>query len=153
MVSKPHILIVDDEPIIADVLRMAFSRHGWEVDIATKVADALALVNEITPDILLTDKNMPDGSGVELIRHIRAGDPAIGIVMMTAFGTVESARDTLNLGIDQYLEKPFPDLIQVVKLMDQLRARVLERRSHALDEDRGPLTVIVATSDPTRGCP
>jgi DNA-binding NarL/FixJ family response regulator len=143
-----RLLIVDDEPIIADVLRMAFSRRGWEVEIASTLGEAIAHTG--APDILLVDKNLPDGSGVDFIRHVRKLDHAVGIVMMTAFGTVESARDTLNLGIDLYLEKPFGDLFAVVDELDRLRERVLARRAHTPAHGPATLTVIVATNDAVR---
>jgi two-component system response regulator RegA len=106
-----RLLLVEDEAILLDILRQAFVLKHWEVDTATTADEALARFAQTTPDVVLTDKNLPGGAidaaqaGVELVRAIRKRDPAVGIVMMTAFGTLESARDTLNLGVDEYLEK------------------------------------------------
>jgi len=134
-----------------DVLTIAFRNRGWHVDGAANADDALALFRRATPDVILTDKNLPGMSGVELIRQLRAADELVGIVLMTAYGTVESARDTLNLGVDEYVEKPFASLFGVVESADALRRRVVERRRVAsLKPAGGPLTIVVAATGARR---
>jgi DNA-binding NtrC family response regulator len=153
-----RVLLVEDEATLLDILRQAFVIKRWEVDTATSADEALARFDQATPDVVLTDKNLPGGAivaaqaGVELVRAIRKRDPAVGIVMMTAFGTLESARDTLNLGVDEYLEKPFANLFDVVDGIGALAARVAERRRAAATPRTGDartadaLTVVVAAS-------
>ena len=148
-----RLLLVEDEAILSDILRQAFVLKRWEVDTAATADEALARFAQTTPDVVLTDKNLPGGAivaaqaGVELVRAIRKRDPAVGIVMMTAFGTLESARDTLNLGVDEYLEKPFGNLFDVVDRVGALAARVAERRRSAATPRAGDaLTVVVAAT-------
>jgi DNA-binding NtrC family response regulator len=129
MNAKPHVLVVEDETTMLDVLVLAFRNRGWLVDAAPTAVEALAMFKRAPPDVVLTDKNLPGMTGVELIQKLRADDEHVGLMMMTAYGTVESARDTLNLGVDEYLEKPFPSLFAVVDAADALRTRVLERRA------------------------
>lgn len=148
-----RLLLVEDDANLRDILRQAFVLKGWEVDTATTADEALARFDQATPDVVLTDKNLPGAAivaaqaGVELVRAIRKRDPAVGIVMMTAFGTLESARDTLNLGVDEYLEKPFANLFDVVDRIGVLAARVAERRRPtATTRASDALTVVVAAN-------
>src|SRR5260370_18037118 len=140
MNAKPRVLLVEDEPTMMDVLTIAFRSRGWQIDAAPNGDQALASFRRAAPDVILTDKNLPGMSGVDLIRQIRAADELVGIVLMTAYGTVESARDTLNLGGDEYVEKPFASLFGVVDSADALRARVLARRSAWRAAQAGPPT-------------
>jgi|GEM_PF-3211807 len=152
-----RLLLVEDDAILLDVLRQAFTRTGWEVEGVQTVADALAAFERSPPDVVLTDKNLPtEGksgitvaqAGVELVRTLRQRDRAVGIVMMTGYGTAESARDTLNLGIDEYVEKPFPSLADVLTRLDALAQKARQRRAPAptpsvLDRQ---MTIIVAAT-------
>ena len=91
-----------------DVLRMAFASRGWEVELTGGVAEALrALSASGAPDVILVDKNLPDGSGVELVRQIRARDHAVGVVLMTAYGTSSTTIEAMHLGAYDYITKPF----------------------------------------------
>jgi DNA-binding NtrC family response regulator len=148
-----RLLLVEDDATLLDILRQAFVLKGWDVDTAATADEALARFGQATPDVVLTDKNLPGGAivaaqaGVELVRAIRRRDAAVGIVMMTAYGTLESARDTLNLGVDEYLEKPFGNLFDVVDRVGALAARVAERRRAATGARAGDaLTIVIAAN-------
>ncbi len=157
-----RLLLVEDDPILLDVLRQAFTRTGWEVEGVQTVADALAAFERMPPDVVLTDKNLPTAvksgittaqAGVDLVRTLRQRDAAVGIVMMTGYGTAESARDTLNLGIDEYVEKPFPSLSEVLTRLDALAVKARARRAAqaVLAPQPGPggdrtLTILVAAT-------
>ncbi len=150
----PRILVVEDDTVLLDVLRQAFVQRGWEVVGAQSVAEALTVFGQQRPDVVLTDKNLPGGAitsaqaGVELVRQIRQRDAAVGIVMMTGYGTLESARDTLNLGIDDYLEKPFGSLADVTSRLHALADKAGARRRAAAADRRGaPLTIVVAANE------
>jgi response regulator RpfG family c-di-GMP phosphodiesterase len=129
----PHILVVDDEPQIRDVLAAALRRDGFRVTsraCAREALDALAGGGGGV-SLLVTDLKMPDMSGIELIREARRLDPAIGSVLITAFASMETAVSALRSGADDYLMKPFglDDLRRVVD-------RVLsERRLEGRDRD------------------
>jgi CheY-like chemotaxis protein len=153
----PRVLIVEDDGTLLEVLRAAFIHGGWQVATATSSDQALRVWVEWRPDVVLTDKNLPSGTsreakpivheqaGVALVREIRRHDHEVGIVLMTAYGTAESARDTLNLGIDQYLEKPFHDLFAVVERLKRLAERASSRAPAAPGGlPSGGLTIVIA---------
>ncbi len=150
---QPRILVVEDEPSLADVLDAAFSAKGWRVEQALDGEAALATFRAFQPEVVLTDKNLPGPwSGVELVAKVRDADPTVGVVMMTGYGNVESARDTLNLGIDDYIEKPFDNIFGVVEAMAALRLKVEERRraAAAAPAASGAMTIIVAATGARR---
>jgi DNA-binding NtrC family response regulator len=140
-----RVLIVEDDATLLDVLRAAFVQSHWEVSTAASLDEALAAWESERPNVVLTDKNLPGGkiltaeAGVELIRRIRQHDRRVGIVLMTAYGTAESARDTLNLGIDAYLEKPFDNLFAVVERL----ARLADRAHSPPSTTSGNLTILI----------
>ncbi len=157
-----RLLLVEDDATLLDVLHMAFRQRGWEVYPAQSPGEALAIFASAAPDVVLTDKNLPGGAivsaqaGVELVRQIRQRDRFVGIILMTAFATVESARDTLNLGVDEYLEKPFDSLLAVVQRVSQLAERVAQRRSvsstaPAPSAEPRTLTMVVAAAPLRQG--
>jgi DNA-binding response OmpR family regulator len=145
----PRALVVDDEEALLDVMRTALGSRGWEVACATTAGDGLAQFRLDPPDVVLTDKNLPGMSGVDLVRELRRVDQAVGIVMITGWGSAESARETLNLGIDDYIEKPFEDIFQVVDVMGDVCRRARARRA-AQPLVAGPLTVVLAASGERR---
>jgi two-component system response regulator (stage 0 sporulation protein F) len=145
----PTILIVEDDATLSSVLHQAFRRE-WTVELATDARAALETFREAPPDIVLTDKNMPGMNGVELLRAIRKLDRSVGVVVMTAYGTVESASQAFDLGVDAYIEKPFPDLLALVREMDRLRLKVEARRREAPVVHPGAMRVLAVTSDEGR---
>ncbi len=148
METSGTILIVEDDVVLGGVLQAAFRRE-WTVELATSAQAALAAFRQAPPDIVLTDKNMPGMDGVELLRQLRRLDPAVGVVVMTAYGTVDSARDSIDWGVDAYIEKPFPDVFELMREMARLRERVIARRRQAR-ASAVPLLVVAACSDVAR---
>jgi len=128
--SKLRILIIDDEPVIKEVLEIAFGEAGWEVTKADTGEEGLRRLRESSYDVIVVDKNLPGMSGVDFIREVRKQNRVIRILLITAYGSVESAIETLNLGIDAYLEKPFPSVYDVVRAvraaMDRFNTRWLD---------------------------
>ena len=102
------ILVADDEPGMRSALREVLRRSGWRVEAVECGAQALArLAEDDAVDLLLTDFRMPGMSGLELLREARAQRPALPVIMMTAFGTVEDAVAAMRDGAADYLMKPF----------------------------------------------
>jgi DNA-binding NtrC family response regulator len=139
------ILIVEDDAVLGSVLQSAFSRE-WNVSLATSADEALTMFGDSPPEVVLTDKNMPGMDGMSLLQMLRKLDPAVGIVVMTAYGTVDSARDSIDWRVDGYIEKPFPDVFALVREMEQLRERVVVRRRMAPPHGV-PLRVGIACPD------
>ncbi len=125
--AQSKILVVEDEPSVAMLLQTTFEARGWTVEIAGDGEAGLAMLKHATPDLALVDKNLPGMSGVDLVRQIRKENEELGIIMMTGFASADSAQETLNLGVDEYLEKPFSDIFFVAGLVERVLARVRQR--------------------------
>ncbi len=117
--TQVRVLVVDDEPSILAAIRMALEDTGWEIETADTAEQGLARFREAHFDAVVTDKNLPGISGVDLIREIRAVDDQVRIIMITGFASVESSVETLNLGVDAYLEKPFKDIFEISRVLEE----------------------------------
>jgi DNA-binding NtrC family response regulator len=117
------LLIVDDEKGYRDVLRVIFEDHGHAVHCVKGGNAALEHLEQHDVDVVISDVRMPDMDGIALLTAARALRPDLGIVMMTAFGTIDVAREAFRLGADDFLTKPFNN--EELKL---IVARCLERR-------------------------
>ena len=108
-----RVLIVDDNEVFRRPLQRTLEAAGYEVVAAPSGEDALDVLDRSTVDLVLTDRRLPGMDGVHLTKRIKARHPALPIVVMTAYGTVESAVEARRYGADDYLEKPFetPDLL------------------------------------------
>lgn len=130
VVGAAHILVVDDEPQIRDILAAALARDGYRVTTRSSAVDALADLRDGEGiELLVTDLKMPEMSGLDLIAEAKRIAPTVGSILITAFASTETAVSAFRHGADDYLMKPFglDDLRRVVE-------RVLaERRS----ENRG----------------
>ena len=100
------ILIVDDEPIVLDVLKAAFTKAGFAISTATRLAEGTALVQTQSFACAMIDKALFDGSGLDLIRLIRQRQPDCTCIMMTAYPNADSILEALKLGAVDYVEKP-----------------------------------------------
>ena len=127
----PRALIIDDDPSIRSILEMTLSDSQWETQTAVNGEDGCALFGSAVWDVVLVDKNMPGIDGVEVIRRIRQKDSGVGIIMMTAMASVDSAIKTMVFGVDAYVEKPFVDIDAVVRAIHQACEQAASRRSGA----------------------
>ncbi len=105
--SRPRILIVDDEPSIRRVLAAHLRRDGYQVDDAEHGGQAIERLEAQPYHLLVTDLQMPEIGGLELLAWCRAELPEIPVIIITAFGTVHSAVEALKLGAHDYITKPF----------------------------------------------
>ena len=107
MASPRKLLVVDDESGIRHLLTTAFSERGYEVTAAANGDKAVALLEEQTFDAVITDLKMPGRTGIDVLRAARAASPDIAVVVVTAYGAVDSAVEAMRLGAVDYIEKPF----------------------------------------------
>ncbi|MBI5509801.1 MAG: response regulator [Deltaproteobacteria bacterium] len=126
-----RVLIVDDDVTVRTTLSYAFEAPEFAIELADSGEAGVARFTGATWDVLLIDKNMPGMNGVDVIRAVRERDLAVGVLMMTGLGTVDSAVETLSLGVDDYLEKPFADINEVVEHVRKTAAAVRDRRQGA----------------------
>jgi len=102
-----RILAVDDEASVLEVLSEYFAEQGYHVETAGSGPEALARLGQARPDIVLLDVRMPGMDGLEVLKRLRTGDPALPVIMVTANEDVDLARETLKLGAFDYVSKPF----------------------------------------------
>lgn len=119
-----ELLIVDDEPSYRKILKLLFEAENHSVRTAENGKDALDKIEESPCDLIVSDVRMPDMDGIELLAAARERFPDMCVVLMTAFGTIDTAREAFRLGADDFIQKPFQN--------DELRLivkRALERQS------------------------
>ncbi|MEW5771760.1 MAG: sigma-54 dependent transcriptional regulator [Pseudomonadota bacterium] len=104
--KRPCILLVDDEPDLLDLLELDMARMGLDSERATTVEQARAFLEQRGFDLCLTDMRLPDGEGLEVVRHIAEHAPRTPVAVITAFGSAENAVVALKAGAFDYLEKP-----------------------------------------------
>ena len=124
------LLVVDDEDVQLNSMAGFLRKQGYRVFAASTPAKALDLVRENAIDVVLTDFKMPGMSGVELLAAIKQINPEIDVVVMTAFGSIESATEAMKLGAVDYLTKPI-DLQQL-----RLTLRNVLERKQLISENR-----------------
>ena len=122
--NEQVILVVDDEEAQRKVLAGFLRKRGYEILTAASVDEALDLARAKTVDLVLTDLRMPGRTGLDLVQDLRGVNPEIPVVVITAFGTVDSAVDSLKGGAADYLTKPV-DLDE----LEVIVGRHLERRA------------------------
>src|SRR5829696_1792704 len=126
-----ELLIADDEKGYREVLRAIFEDQGHTVHTAADGRDALAYLKREPCDVVISDVRMPDMDGIAFLQAARAFYPEIGIVLMTAFGTIDTAREAFKLGADDFIQKPFnnDELKVIVKRTLEKQAIVSENRA------------------------
>jgi two-component system NtrC family response regulator len=133
--NSKQILVVDDDSSLRSVMKMQLEEAGYQVVLAADGAEAYDLIREIRPQLVISDLKMPT-SGLELMRRIAADDIQPTLIIVTAFGTVETAVEAMKLGAYDYVTKPldFEELVLVVH-------RAMERQN-LLEEVRNLRSVL-----------
>ena len=121
---KKRVLIVDDEPDIRELLSMTLEQMGLEVVTTAKLTKARKLLDSESFDLCLTDMNMPDGNGLELVDHVQACHPHLPIAMISAYGNMEVAVEALKKGAFDFISKPLElirlrNIVQAALKLDQ----------------------------------
>ncbi len=122
-----RILVVDDDPAVRDVLRRGLSYEGFAVDTAGSGEEALTLARERLPDLVILDILMPGLDGFEVLRRLRAADPHLPVLMLTARDAPADQVRGLTEGADDYVVKPFTFEVLVARVRALLRRRQLEQ--------------------------
>lgn len=125
--NKPRrILVVDDKANMRQMLETAFADHGYAVETAANGAEAISKLQLAPFDVVITDMNMPEGTGLDVLRAAKAVSSDTGVIIVTAYGTIDTAVEAMRLGAYDFVTKPF-------RLSDIERkvARILRGRSGA----------------------
>ncbi len=140
MSERPRILVADDEHSMQEFLDILLRKQGYEVQTAGDLASASLALESDDYDLLITDMQMPDGSGVDLLRNARRVAPDLVVIVITAFATTETAIEAMKEGAYDYITKPFKvdEILLVVQkaLEKKLLATENRRLRHALRSER-----------------
>ncbi|PIG08287.1 nitrogen regulation protein NR(I) [Comamonas sp. 26] len=139
---KP-IWIVDDDPSIRFVLEKALGREGWPIRSFTQARDVLKALADVdssdperqAPQVLVSDIRMPGGSGLELLEQVRAQQPSLPMIIMTAYSDLDSAVSAFQRGAFEYLPKPF----DVPKAVELIRRAVEESQREEVADVQAPV--------------
>ncbi len=102
----PRVLVVDDEPDAVELLQEFLMAKGYEVVTASDGEEALRMVKEHRPHLILLDVRMPKMNGMEVLRRVREVDREVGVIMVTAVNEEETGREALKMGAFDYITKP-----------------------------------------------
>ena len=127
---KARILIVDDEATIRDTLCTVLKEEGFDAESAENGRAALEKIQQNNYDLVITDLRMPEMDGLELLKAVKLNSPQTSVIIITAYGSMESAIEALRLGAFDYLIKPldFDDVILRVRRLMEHRELVEENR-------------------------
>jgi DNA-binding NtrC family response regulator len=129
--KKDHILIVDDNIITCEVIQRNLEIAGFGVSVANNVEDAIKILSRQSIDLLITDYKMPKHSGLELIKYVRDHIKDICIIMVTGYGSIQSAVAAIKEGADEYITKPFTDR----ELLDTIKQTIQKQKTKKIDPD------------------
>jgi two-component system response regulator HydG len=148
----PRILVVDDEQPNRITLERILKREGWEVAHAPEGRTALEWLRAHGADVVVTDLKMPGMSGLELLRAIKALTPDVEVLVMTAYGSVETAVEAMKEGAYDFVTKPLRrmELVRTIKKALEKRGLILENRRLREALDKGPARDVVGSSPALR---
>ena len=131
--AEPHLLVVDDDPRLRELLRRYLSENGFRVTVAAEASEARANLASFAFDLIVLDVMMPGDSGLDLTRQLRGAagsengrSPSLPILLLTAMGEAEDRINGLEQGADDYLAKPFEPRELVLRIRN-----IIERRGAA----------------------
>ena len=150
---KTKVLIVDDEPAIREVLEMILQEWGYDVRLAADGAEAKQLVESYDPEIVISDVVMPQLSGLDLLRCLKAGNPSRPVILVTAHASIDLAVESMKQGAQDFITKPmdYPKLRAILKAAESdIQTRQTSRKLTSQLERGSGFGEFVGTSAPMR---
>ncbi|MGB7950069.1 MAG: sigma-54 dependent transcriptional regulator [Candidatus Binatia bacterium] len=157
MANRFHILVVDDEPVQREMVGGFLKKQGFDVIAADSAEKALELFRQDSFDLVLTDQKMANMSGVELLQAVHTINPETAVVLMTAYGSIESAVSSIKGGATDYLTKPLnldellhrirqvSDRYRIINENRELREALQERhRIEGIIGESGPMLEVLS---------
>jgi two-component system OmpR family response regulator len=132
-----RVLVVDDEPPIAELLAMALRYDGWEVHLAHDGLSAVRQAREVRPDVVVLDMMLPDIDGLEVLRRLRGETNDVPVLFLTAKDSVEDRVAGITAGGDDYVTKPF----SLEEVVARLRGLVRRRTRTVVSREEATLVV------------
>ena len=147
MKQQPLVLLVDDEPDLCMLMQMTLSRIGIKTHMAHHLKQAKYFFSEYKYDACITDLNLPDGSGLELVKHVSQNYPKTPIAVLTAYGNMEIAISALKAGAFDFVNKPINQ-----QHLHQLLQKALHVPASDLDSTENPLEerMLIGQSEPIK---
>jgi DNA-binding NtrC family response regulator len=148
--SKGSLLVIDDEPEIRESLEALLSAEGFAVELAPSGQEGLRRLERKPFDLVLLDVALPDQSGLDVLQQIRAANPTLAVVMITAYGSVENAVEAMRVGASNYVTKPWDNerlLAEIRGLVQQQRLTEENRALKRTLKQRYSFSQIVGKSD------
>src|SRR5688572_14809143 len=133
--NKANILVVDDSPETIELITRNLESIGHRLYSASNVQSAVKLIDSLRLDLVITDLKMPGENGLELVRHISENHKGIGVLVITGFPSIQGAVDSIKIGAEEYLGKPFTDE-ELFKSVERVLSRTLKHRK----DDSKPAT-------------
>jgi DNA-binding NtrC family response regulator len=125
--GQVSILIIDDEEVVLGVLRELLTKDGYKVILARRGEEGLKILKEAKANLIIADKNLPGISGLDVIREAKEIDPEIEAVLLTGYGSMESAMLAMRLGVCNYVVKPFESMDQIRGVIKEALKKQSER--------------------------
>ncbi|HID48642.1 MAG TPA: sigma-54-dependent Fis family transcriptional regulator, partial [Chromatiales bacterium] len=147
--AEPYLtLIIDDEPDIRELLAITLARMGVDSRSAENLEQARDLLKRQTFDLCLTDMRLPDGNGIDFVRHIQATRPRVPVAVITAHGNMESAIEALKAGAFDFVSKPID--LQMLRNLVSSALKLDARHSDAAPDPAASLLGNSAVMKETR---
>lgn len=137
--EKRRVLIIDDELGPRESMRILL-KEKYEVRCEDRVVKGITALSEFHPDAIVMDIRMPDVDGIEGLRRIREIDNVVSVIMLTGYGSLETARSAIRLGANDYLKKPFDTVEMMRVIADNVRRTDFTRRKHETERNLHNLT-------------
>lgn len=132
---KPRILVVDDEESIREFLDIMLKKEGYEVTCVEDGQKAIDILKKKSFDLVISDLQMPNVTGIELLQHTKENYPDLLFMMITAFGTTETAVEAMKMGAYDYVTKPFKLDEVRLNIANALRSQHLEFENRSLKKE------------------
>jgi len=121
--TKLKIMVLDDEPIVCKRLKPALEKQGYEVDTFTQSFEAMEQIKKIDYDIIVTDLKMKGVDGMQLLTEAKRRSPKTEVIVITGFATLETARQSFQKGVFDFIAKPFK-LSEIQEVVKRAEAKI-----------------------------
>ena len=121
--DKLRILVLDDEPIVCKRLKPALEKLGYEVDAFTQSPEAMRQIQRISYDIIITDLKMKEIDGMQFLSEAKKLHPDTEVIVITGFATMETAKQSLQKGVFDFIAKPFK-LSEIQEVVNRAAAKI-----------------------------
>ena len=135
-VTKPHILVIDDELSMLELLEIILNKEGYQVTCADSGKQAISLLQKGSYDLLLCDIKLGDINGIEVLKHAKAKNPETVVIMISAYSSAENAVEAMNEGAYDYVPKPFDNEELKYTVKSALDMRTIDQEKKSLNLDR-----------------